>query len=115
MGLRGHGHAKPGVLEGEAALSDAVSNDEQGKALRERFFMVLRAPNYSGIHPLTGELTHPDEMLAKAQATALFMPPLSGDRGDRTPGEASTWLSPYPFCSICAWRNGLPETSPPAM
>jgi hypothetical protein len=37
-----------------------------------------------------------DEDEAKRQATAQFMPPLSGDGGPRTEGEPETWLSLLP-------------------
>ena len=49
--------------------------------MRSRIFMHIRNPD-------------PDE--ARDQATTFYMPPLSGDEGDRTEGEPATWLSLLP-------------------
>jgi hypothetical protein len=108
LGLRGHGYAKPGVLEGEEALSQAVSSDEGGKALRERFVRTVRAPNYEGVDPISGQWTVPDAAATASQAVAFFMPPLSGDEGDRTPGDSTTWLSltRLQYLRMQAWGAG---------
>jgi len=95
LGLRGHGYAKPGVLEGAQGLSQAVEDSESGRAIRERFVQTLRLPNYNGLDPETGQpvVIADDDPVAVAQATASFMPPLSGDEGDRVVGIPKRWLT----------------------
>ena len=94
LGLRGHGQGRPG----DGLSGNGVSFEDfekaikvQGSALSGKMFNALRPP----IYKRTNERGPSDDELAKANvaATALFMPPLSGDEGGRTDGAAQTWLS----------------------
>lgn len=94
LGLRGHGQGRPGDgLNGNKVTFEGFEKamKAQDGALRGKLFNALRPPVYrrpNGVVPS-------QEYLEKARvaATALFMPPLSGDEGDRTSGDAQTWLS----------------------
>jgi len=94
LGLRGHGQNKPGDgLAGRSVTFDdfVAALQKQGTVLRERLVGMLRQPIYR--RPNGSEPS--DLMLEKAmaQSSAMFMPPLSGDEGDRTAGDPTTWLS----------------------
>lgn len=94
LGLRGHGQGRPGDgLNGNSITFEGFENGmkAQDGALRGKLFNALRPPIYkrpNGDEPSKEELEK-----ASVAATALYMPPLSGDEGDRTSGEAKTWLS----------------------
>jgi hypothetical protein len=124
LGLRGHGYAKPGVLEGSEALAEAVQSSDAGDELRQRFFRAVREPNYEGLDPETGQSVTPDRAVAKAQAIASFMPPLSGDEGGRTAGEPGTWmtLTRLQYRRLKKWSEGdferddaAPDGCPPEL
>jgi L-Lysine epsilon oxidase N-terminal/L-lysine epsilon oxidase C-terminal domain/Iron-containing redox enzyme len=94
LGLRGHGQGKPGDgLAGGSATYDAFVEalGRQGEELRARLISMLRRPVY--IRPDGSKPSRKVIAEATAQATATYMPPLSGDEGDRTAGEPATWLS----------------------
>jgi len=96
LGLRGHGHGKPGEAGSDIlnpVLSQVRAGGDAAKERRERYFSVLRVPTYPALDPLTGKEARVNESLAAEQATSFFMPPLSGDEGDRTPGNSATWFS----------------------
>src|SRR3981189_2579366 len=86
---RGDGYDKRGHCGQDLATDDRV--------LRARIFRRLRNP-----------LLPPDEQEAKDQATTGVMPPLSGDEGDRTEGEPTTWLSllPSQYRKFKKWKDG---------
>jgi hypothetical protein len=92
LGLRGHGQGRPGDgLNGNGVsfknFLDAMN--AQDGALRARMFNALREPIYT--RPNGQQPT--DLEKARRTATALFMPPLSGDEGGRIAGKPTTWLS----------------------
>ncbi len=110
LGLRGHGYAKPGAA-GPGVIDQFTGISDAAKHARERFFNVLRVPTYSGLDPLTGREAEVDKSLASAQANSYFMPPLSGDEGDRTPGNPKTWLSltRLQYARMERWTKGAIE------
>jgi hypothetical protein len=78
IALRGHGPGKPGnLLEQLAMLSD---NSATAKPSRSRVFQRIRKPSPA------------NEQEAEEQANSFFMPQLSGDGGDQTMKDPSTWL-----------------------
>ncbi|MBG6077809.1 LodA/GoxA family CTQ-dependent oxidase [Polaromonas sp. CG_9.11] len=94
LGLRGHGQGRPGDgLNGEQVSFEKFEeamNAEDG-AFSKRLVAALRPPIYrraNGYEPSDAEMAEAD-----VAATSLFMPPLSGDEDNRTPGKALTWLS----------------------
>ena len=107
LGLRGHGYGKPGEAVNDVLMPATADSDIAMKA-RERFFNVIRKPNYPALDPSTGQPAEVDDALAAAQATSFFMPPLSGDEGDRTPGAPSTWLTVTRliYGRMERWKNG---------
>jgi L-Lysine epsilon oxidase N-terminal/L-lysine epsilon oxidase C-terminal domain/Iron-containing redox enzyme len=112
LGLRGHGEGKPGAFDKNAVKATTALGDV-GVSERDRFFSLIRKPVYLGLDPVTGAVAHtPDfDPGAIRQATAYFMPPLSGDQGDRTSGKASTWLTVtrLQYERLKAWRDGIPS------
>ena len=103
---RGHGFDKAGnfaslqpgkKLKVDARLlaSPALASSDGPQAVREHIFFKLRNPQADGES-------------AKRQANSNFMPPMSGDRGDRTPGEPETWLSilPSQYRKFERWKDG---------
>lgn len=108
LGLRGHGLAKPGDTGGSVGAM-LQRRDDRGLKERERFMSVLRVPTYPGLDPATGKEAKIDEALAVAQATTFFMPPLSGDEGDRSPGRPQNWfsLTRLQYGRMDIWRRGL--------
>lgn len=108
LGLRGHGYNKPGEASSDIFGQNA-GDKEVEKQMRERFLNVLRVPTYKALDPKTGkEAKEIDNALAIAQATSFYMPPLSGDEGDRTPGEPGTWfsLTRLQYARMEHWKNG---------
>ncbi|EUC12344.1 LodA/GoxA family CTQ-dependent oxidase [Paraburkholderia hospita] len=107
LGLRGHGLDKPGDAGGKAAKTIFAGGDE-GAQQRERFFGILRAPTYPALDPATGREAVIDHQLAQSQANSYFMPPLSGDEGDRTPGSPERWLTltRLQYARMGLWRDG---------
>lgn len=78
--LRGHGPGKRGDFLGDDLLRIlASSSDPDGIKLRAHILELVRNPNLSD-----------DD--AKVQANLYFMPQLSGDEGDATMGDPTTWL-----------------------
>jgi hypothetical protein len=108
---RGHGYGKFGDFRnnrfgdfrnkkvGEKPPKVAGKLPDESLAERELIFLKLRDPNAKGA-------------AAKRQATTFFMPPLSGDEGDRTEGEPKTWLSilPLQYRKFKQWLDGNFET-----
>ncbi len=94
LGLRGHGQGRPGDgLNGNVVSFEGFEKamKAQDGALSQKLFNALRPPSYK--RPNGDEPSDDDLEMANVAATALFMPPLSGDEGDRTAGDARTWLS----------------------
>jgi hypothetical protein len=120
LGLRGHGYNKPGAAaaavfeEGEVG-DGALSSAEREN--RERFFNGLRVPNYPGLDPDTGQPATIDNDLAVAQATSFYMPPLSGDEGDRTAGVPQRWLTltRLQYARMERWKDGRMRPSSSAL
>lgn len=88
LGLRGHGFQKSASFLNDRTVVEALSTPSSsiGSEYRSRIFSVIREPVYDVGPEASRER-------AKRQATAFFMPPLSGDEGDRAEGEPRTWLS----------------------
>ncbi|NEK18184.1 LodA/GoxA family CTQ-dependent oxidase [Rhizobium leguminosarum] len=75
-------HGAYGAGEGSFSAVWEKLNDNRAEArpLREQIFKRLRNPDV-------------EDGQARAEANDEFMPPLSGDDGDRTDGEPGTWLT----------------------
>ena len=75
--------------------SRALSEPDDGADDRGRIFMRIRNPLLDGED-------------ANAEANTFFMPLLSGDDGDRTEGDAHTWLSVLPsqYRKLRTWMKG---------
>jgi hypothetical protein len=88
IALRGHGANKPGEFLTDdvlAAISDPRSSD--GGRQRTAVFKMIRTPSRPD-----GD-TDENQKRRTLQANTYFMPPLSGDEGDRVDGEPDTWLT----------------------
>ena len=83
LALRGHANGKGGDFVDEDMLQ-LLSNPrhESGRLLRQSIFKRIRKPK---------ELASDAERAA--QANGSFMPALSGDEGDATTGDQTTWLA----------------------
>ncbi|MGA7959647.1 MAG: LodA/GoxA family CTQ-dependent oxidase [Xanthobacteraceae bacterium] len=82
LSLRGHARGKAGDFTDErtlALLSDP--HHESGRLSREAIFKRIRKPR---------ELASEEEQAA--QANGYYMPALSGNEGDATTGDPTTWL-----------------------
>ena len=77
MALRGHGPQKPGNFRDPKIIEKLNDNGPANADFRHRIFARLRAPASTDIK----------------QASYNFMPALSGDEGDATIGQPTTWLS----------------------
>lgn len=96
--FRGHRqtrHTHSGAVERPGDLADPdhvkllASPDDAAAEARRRVFERIREPIQA-----TGAGPEPaDRSRAEQQASALFMPPLSGDSGGATPGRPGTWLT----------------------
>ena len=75
--------------------SRALSEPDDGADDRGRIFMRIRNPLLDGED-------------ANAEANTYFMPLLSGDDGERTEGDAHTWLSVLPsqYRKLRTWMKG---------
>jgi len=80
--LRGHGPGRPGDFLQDDVLRQLAVKEDPGPALRQFIFAKIRNP-----------LLPPDSSEARAQANLFHMPPLSGDEGDVTHGDPTTWLT----------------------
>jgi hypothetical protein len=91
---RGHGYGKPGDFR-KLLSSPALASPDGSAEARERIFLRIRRPDPPGSSP-------------KDQASADFMPPLSGDGGDRTEDEPETWLTilQFQFRKFQEWLGG---------
>lgn len=116
--LRGHGFNKPG--DWRRQISDDLANPDPdnlpGKSLRERIFRLLRTPIYSRPRSLKKMLESdvPIEV-RRRQANFNYMPPLSGDQGDTTIGDPTTWLTltHLQYERFRSWSKGdFARTSP---
>jgi hypothetical protein len=94
LGLRGHGHGKPGEMDNEM-ISRANKDGRPGTNERQRIFSLIRRPSYEGVDPYTGTVfkSQKEAEWASQQANYTFMPPLSGDEGDCVVGLPEHWLS----------------------
>ncbi|MFZ3358325.1 MAG: LodA/GoxA family CTQ-dependent oxidase [Xanthobacteraceae bacterium] len=108
LALRGHAKGKGGDFTDEDtlhALSDP--GDEGGQLLRESIFKRIRKPK---------ALATAAEQAA--QANGYFMPALSGDEGDATTNDPTTWLSvtALQYQRLQAWvtKNFKPGPRHPA-
>lgn len=77
-----------------ALLSDP---GEKGAKARRQVFAVIRQPPAEA-----------DEATARRQATAAFMPQLSGDGGTATPGRPQTWftVTKLQYRRLAQWADG---------
>jgi len=92
--LRGHGSGKPGDF---TAQLDGVLGEPaniEGQELRRRLFGLFREPIYLRPRLVGGdkETTVPVSR-QEEQASALYMPPLSGDEGTVGHGRPGRWLT----------------------
>ncbi len=107
IALRGHGFQKPGDFQADSngGLGDPCSKD--GQKLRKHIFEMIRLPIYERpSSPFPDE--NADLEKAKKQASAFYMPPFSGDEGDQSTGDASTWLTVthLQYARLKAWSEG---------
>ena len=92
LALRGHGFQKPGDFETLLDGSIADPDHPDGIRLRKHIFELIRKPIY--LRPeIDRALSESDGAIALQQANATYMPPLSGDEGNRVAGDSSTWLT----------------------
>jgi len=107
LGLRGHGLGKPGDTGGSTGKM-LLRKDDQGLQQRKRFVSVMRSPTYPALDPQTGKEAIVDEAKAVTQATTFYMPPLSGDEGDRSPGRPNNWfsLTRLQYARMNVWGSG---------
>ncbi len=115
LALRGHGFGKPGDFERQMDdLGDP--HNERLAPVRRHIVDLIRRPIYfvpgavvAGI-PATPETMNELAKSAEniAQATAKFMPPLSGDENDRTVGSPLTWLTVthLQYARLQQWAEG---------
>jgi len=83
LGLRGHAKGKAGDFTDEAVLEQLSDpRHESGRLSREAIFKRIRKPR-----ELAGEQEQ------ETQANGYFMPALSGNEGDATTGDPTTWLT----------------------
>jgi hypothetical protein len=107
IALRGHGFQKPGDFQADSNGGLGDPSSKEGQKLRKHIFEMIRVPIYE--RPLT---PFPDrdaaEEKAKKQASAFYMPPFSGDEGDQSTGDASTWLTVthLQYARLKAWSEG---------
>ncbi|MDB5295488.1 MAG: Lysine-epsilon oxidase [Phycisphaerales bacterium] len=94
LAVRGHGPGRPG--EFISRLGGLASNGPESAAERQAIFSRIRDPK-----PAT-----PED--AKKQANFFFMPPLSGDGGDTTQDDPTTWLKllPRQYRALQRWAAG---------
>ncbi|RTL65953.1 MAG: hypothetical protein EKK41_19595, partial [Hyphomicrobiales bacterium] len=109
LGLRGHGQGRPGdfFATKEAAFatfSSALAGE--GEAFRTRLIEFVRTPIYQRSDGTSA--SHAEIEKAKTKANTTYMPPLSGDEGDRSPGNPSKWLSItyLQAARLQAWQTG---------
>jgi hypothetical protein len=120
LGLRGHGNRKPGDFSQNSMPAAFSEPDEAGKTARAKFFSVVRKPAYAGFEFDSGDIK-PDryaEPEVIRQANPGFMPPLSGDEGDRTNGSPATWLTVthLQYHRLKKWAvAGAPSAAQPAL
>lgn len=83
LGLRGHAKGKAGDFTDETTLEQLSDpHHESGRLSREAIFKRIRKPR---------ELASKEEQAA--QANGYYMPALSGNEGDATTGDPTTWLT----------------------
>jgi len=86
----GHGENKGGdFLQNIKILSDNKSQD--GANMRKHIFSRIRNPN------LIDPDTQDEEKMAEDQASPRFMPPLSGDGGERATKNFKNWMKVHMF------------------
>src|SRR4051794_7780299 len=119
---RGHRRAVD-VGKGAERVGDFLEHDhlallgdpgERGARPRRQVFAVIRRPPEEA-----------DEATARGQATAAFMPQLSGDGGTATPGRPDTWftVTKLQYRRLAQWADGQftagapeePATEPAAL
>jgi hypothetical protein len=83
LGLRGHAKGKAGDFTDETML-ELLSDPhhESGRLSREAIFKRIRKPRQLA-----------DKAEQAAQANGYYMPALSGNEGDATTGDPTTWLT----------------------
>lgn len=126
MGLRGHGIDKPGYLDLDdakliAKLADPAVTDRAIESRRAAFLQRVRKPWHyllADDAPISDPDRidqHPDFPAAVDQANPRFMPPLSGDQGDRQEGSPETWLAltPLQYRHLERWAAGEFVTGEP--
>lgn len=114
--LRGHGTGKPGFLDlDDMGVAEKLSTPpsqlssdklESANTLRHAIFRVIRAPSYP--LPQKQSLDKDRWKLALTQANASYMPALSGDQGNATNGDPTTWLSVthLQYARLQKWTEG---------
>jgi hypothetical protein len=88
-----------------------IPGDKAEAEARRRVFRHIRAPLPDGAASDPVALARATE-----QATASFMPPLSGDGGGRREGDPTRWLTvtPLQYLRLTLWADGRFDTGQPA-
>ena len=94
---RGHGSGAAGNFTDPSFLKLLGDAGENARSIRQSIFRRMRTP-----------LSMADDETAKNQATAGFMPILSGDAGDASTGDPQKWLTllPRQYQRMKAWADG---------
>jgi hypothetical protein len=105
IAMSGHGPGGPGDFSQQwKALADSSAG---GKGLRQSVFSHVRDPKLLS-KVVNGTATPAEKTSARGQARLTFMPALSGDSGDSTPGQPDTWLTltERQYEILTLWKNG---------
>lgn len=115
IALRGHGFGKPGDFDKQMDDLGDPDNDRIAP-VRQHIVDLIRKPIYfvpgAVVDGIPADPKQTDKLAASeeiiAQATAKFMPPLSGDEDDRTVGKPLTWLTVthLQYARLQQWAKG---------
>ena len=111
---RGHSPGKAGAFFTDdilVTLADpeaAKAADSRHKAIFKRLRTPIIHPPFD-TNPIPGSISlDPKSVDATNQANLTYMPPLAGDEGDTTQGDATTWLSltETQYTKLSKWKDG---------